>query len=61
MHQQSRVWAGAGCWRGNSSWDTDLDKGAVRRQRIEIEVEDGLADDVQRELGEAGLHVHSFP
>ena len=35
-----------------------LDEGAVVVEGVKVVVEDGLADDVQSELGELGLHVH---
>ena len=39
----------------------DLYKGAIGGQRVEVVIEDGLANHVQRKLREARLHVYRLP
>ena len=38
-----------------------LDEGAVCLEGVEVVVENRFADDIQGELGEAGLHVDRLP
>lgn len=42
-------------------WGARLDDGVVMGEAVEVVVEHGLPDDVQREAGEQVLHFHRLP